>query len=258
MFYSEELLIGGKKSFTPVRFDNDGIFQVPAGNKQIKVECYGGQGYTAEATGGYGGYGGYVSCILRVTPKQNLYIKVGKQNTYSSSNNASAVYTDSSSWINSCLVVAGGGGSGVYATIGYVATAIGGAGGGLVGADGNLSGTPGSILSGTKSTGGNTQTQTGGTAGTASWIGIGASGTNGGKGYGGKSSHENSVVGYGGQGYYGGGGGAYAGGIYELWTGCFGSSGAGGSSYTDSSLCTNVVHQQGVKAGNGYVIISMA
>ena len=48
----------------------------------------------------------------------------------------------------------------------------------------------------------------------------------------------------GGGGYYGGGGGADAG-------------GAGGSSYTHPSLCSSVVHTQGVQTGSGKLVITI-
>ena len=51
-------------------------------------------------------------------------------------------------------------------------------------------------------------------------------------------------AGGGGGGYYGGGGGADAG-------------GAGGSSYTHPTLCSSVVHTQGVQTGSGQLIITI-
>ena len=66
------------------------------------------------------------------------------------------------------------------------------------------------------------------------------------------SKQDNLTAGAGGGGYYGGGAGAW----YEYfgWN-CGG--GGGGSSYTNQTLCSNVVHTQGFRAGNGYVTISM-
>lgn len=260
MFYSEELLIGGKKSFTPVRFDNDGVFQVPAGNKKIKVECYGGQGYSFSNTAATGGLGGYVSCILTVVPKQKLYIKVGKQNnSYDISSNATAIYTDENNWTNSFLIIAGGGGNGSFIS-GYGMIwgpgGAGGAGGGLTGGNGGgQGGGNGSVIS--ISTGGSQSS--GGTGGSTTVLGTNtAEGSTGSLCTGGNRAPSDRS-GNGGQGYYGGGGGAtsvaY---ISSHANGAAAAGGGGGSSYTDSTFCTNVIHQQGVRAGNGYVIISMA
>jgi hypothetical protein len=57
----------------------------------------------------------------------------------------------------------------------------------------------------------------------------------------------------GGAGWYGGGAG-FAGDYRSVGTQCAG--GGGGSSYTDSSLCSNVIHTQGYRNGEGYVTIS--
>lgn len=262
MFYSEELLIGGKKSFTPVRFDNDGVFQVPAGNKKIKVECYGGQGYSFSGTSVTGGLGGYVSCILTVIPKQKLYIKVGLQNSnYSVSNNATSIYTNENNWTTSFLIIAGGGGNGSYMYgppygIIYTASANGGNGGGLTGGDGGgnaviFGSVPAISKGGTQSSGG-----TGGTTDVAGFNS--ATGSTGSLCTGGTRAITPSS-GNGGQGYYGGGGGATS--IAYITSSVYGvaaAGGGGGSSYTNTSLCTNVTHLQGIRAGNGYVIISMA
>ena len=53
----------------------------------------------------------------------------------------------------------------------------------------------------------------------------------------------------GGGGYYGGGGGGN--------NSSSGGSGAGGSSYTHPTLCSSVVHTQGVQTGSGQLIITI-
>lgn len=71
-------------------------------------------------------------------------------------------------------------------------------------------------------------------------------------------SGTNCVGGYGGAGWYGGGGAVS--GHYWAGSSANGSSEAaagGGSSYTNPTLCSEVVHTQGYRAGSGYVTISM-
>ena len=60
-------------------------------------------------------------------------------------------------------------------------------------------------------------------------------------------------TGAGGAGYYGGGSGA------GDWNknGAYVAGGGGGSSFADSSLCSNVAHTQGFRSGTGYITISM-
>lgn len=57
----------------------------------------------------------------------------------------------------------------------------------------------------------------------------------------------------GGDGWYGGGGG-----VIFFVSGHYGTAGAGGgSSYTHPTLCSDVIHTQGYRTGNGYITISM-
>lgn len=210
-------------------FNTSGSFQeytVPQGVTKIEVDCVASKGADGDSTG-KGGYGGRVQCNLQVTPGQTLYFYVGAVNSpnttaqYNASdirtNNAGV--TDSTS-LNSRLVVAGGGGSGV-------ASYWGGAGGGLTGVKGENS-----------DYGGNGGTQSGG----------GSGGNNGTFGLGGNGKqYVGTTSGAGGAGWYGGGSGS---GFRNV------GAGGGGSSYT-SSGCSSVVHTQGYWNNNGYITIKL-
>ena len=175
--------------FDPVTFTSNGTWTVPAGIRQIRVDCVAAQGWSYNTT--YtGGLGGRVQCILNVAPKQTLYIKVGKQHATAGDNtyDASDIRTADAD-LNSRLIVAGaGGGSGVY-WADQAKFYNGGAGGGL----------------------------TGGTGGAVSGGYLASS-----------SAHGSSAAAAG-----------------------------GGSSYTHPTLCSEVVHTQGFRAGSGYITISM-
>jgi hypothetical protein len=140
------------------------------------------------------------------------------------------------------LVAAGGGGAGQGRSDCTNGGGTGGAGGGLTGANGAIFGTctPGSITETNNFGRGGTQSA-GGAVGSVN----GHAGTAGSLGTGGYSLPVNGYFGGGGGGGYYGGGSA---------TG-FGGAG-GGSSYTDATLCTNVVHTQGYAAGDGAITIS--
>lgn len=209
-----------KLGFEPITFTNSTTWVVPAGIKKIKVDCVGAQGRSPNTTGGLGGR---VQCILSVTPKQTLYIIVGKQDRINNYN-ASDIRTSEND-LYSRLVVAGGGGNGTSG----IAKTPGAAGGGLTGA------TAGSAYYYSGGTGGS-QTAGGSRNGT---FGYGGSGGGGGTG---------------GAGWYGGGGGD-SGLVKKVGTCSAG--GGGGSSYTNPDLCTNVEHTQGFKSGDGYITISM-
>lgn len=246
--------------FEPITFTSNGTWTVPAGIRSVKIDCYGGQGYSFSRTSATGGLGGHVSCILTVVPKQKLYIKVGKQNSnYDVSNNATSIYTDENNWTTSFLIIAGGGGNGSFIS-GYGMiwgpAGAGGAGGGLTGGNGGGQvGGNGSVIR--TSTGGSQSS--GGTGGSTTVLGANTvEGSTGSLCTGGNRAPSDRS-GNGGQGYYGGGGGATS--VAYLSShanGAAAAGGGGGSSYTNASLCTNVVHQQGVQSGNGYVVISMA
>lgn len=209
-----------KLGFEAITFTDSTTWIVPAGIKQVRVDCVAAQGRSPSTAGGLGGR---VQCILSVTPKQTLYIVVGKQDRVNNYN-ASDIRTSADD-LYSRLVVAGGGGDGT----GGIAKTAGAAGGGLTGA------TAGSAYYYSGGTGGS-QTAGGSRNGT---FGYGGSGGGGGTG---------------GAGWYGGGGGD-SGLVKKVGTCSAG--GGGGSSYTHETLCTDVVHTQGYQAGNGYVTISM-
>lgn len=236
---------------TPIRFDYIGSLQeyvVPQGCKKLQIECVAAKGNDGNAKGGKGGK---IECILDVKSTKVLYLWVGQthSNFTTPEYNASDIRylndTDilSETALSSRIIVAGAGGD-ANAT-NYASN--GGDGGGLIGGSSNGYGT--AATGGTQTEGG-----TGGTHGAAylsgsgkadnGSFGLGAPGKNHGAGYGG----------CGGAGYFGGGGGstcyvnklAYTNGV----------SGAGGSSYSDSNLCTEVIHTQGFNDSNGYIIIT--
>lgn len=240
---------------TPVRFNYTGNFQtyvVPTGVGHLRFEVVAARGMATTSTNIVApGKGGKVTGILTVSQNQKLYIYVGGTGTTSGSAistpvyNASDIRTSNEGITNTTslqhrLIVAGGGGNGAN-TNGGTANQDGGAGGGLTGGN--------SLNPGTGGYGG-TQTA-GGAAGNGY---DGHPGQPGGFGLGGSATGFNVFFGgAGGAGWYGGGGsGSY---WYASWYANV-AGGAGGSSYTHPSLCTSVVHSQGVNAGNGYVILT--
>jgi hypothetical protein len=127
------------------------------------------------------------------------------------------------------LIVAGGGGGGGWVD----RNGIGGAGGGLVGADGQSN-------NATYPAGkGGTQTS----GGAAGWANSSYPNQPGSFGLGGTAYQDGAGCGGGGGGWYGGGTGGFAG-------------GGGGSGYVDAPGNTNKVLEAGVRAGNGMVLIS--
>ena len=241
--------------FDTVTFTENGTWTVPAGIKQIRVDCVAGQGLTFNETA-VGGLGGRVQCVLSVTSGQLLYIKVGKQyTTYTDNRNDSIVYINNDEL--QALIHAGGGGSAANPTWLRYKVAKGGAGGGLTGGVGTADAPTSNILAqgGSQSAGGD-----------GSYFNYpdvkGIDGRSTGKGkrlYGGNAVPDSGQYrcGCGGAGYYGGGGGldAYHRRGHQLETWAMG--GGGGSSYTHPTLCSEVVHTQGFQSGNGYITISM-
>ena len=242
--------------FDPVTFTENGTWTVPAGIKQIRVDCVAAQGLTFVQGTAEGGLGGRVQCVLSVTSGQLLYIKVGKQyTTYTDNRNDSIVYINNDEL--QALIHAGGGGSAANPTWLRYKVAKGGAGGGLTGGVGTADAPTSNILAqgGSQSAGGD-----------GSYFNYphvkGIDGRSTGKGkrlYGGNAVPDSGQYrcGCGGAGYYGGGGGldAYHRSGHELETWAMG--GGGGSSYTHPTLCSEVVHTQGFQSGNGYITISM-
>lgn len=230
-------------------------YTVPAGVTSIEIDAYGargGHGYE-NGTGKHGGDGGRVQATMSVTPGEVLNIYVGARgigypyNCCSftpgwngggtvSNNLAKAGYgggaTDirvGGTTLNDRILVAGGGG-------GAQNISTGGVGGGLTGGNSEYYAGPSYTIGK-----GGTQTA-GGQAGC--WWGYSPCGYNGTLGTGGNSNHVGgNYSGAGGGGWYGGGSGAFAG-------------GGGGSSYTDATLFTNVIHTQGANNGHGKLVIS--
>lgn len=254
MIFDESLLFIGK-GFDPITFTADGTWTVPAGIRRVRVDCVASQGcsYTTSIVGGYGGR---VQCILNVSGVDTLYISVGPVPTSLSANiyNASDIRIGGVDKSNRVLV-AGGGGSASWVKRQSVTAIGGGPGGSTTGGNGFNA-----IVWGygaTIATGGS-QTA-GGTGSTASvpytTAQVGGTGTFGTGGAGASSS--SGAGGAGGAGWYGGGGGAVNHFADEKTIARVVASGGGGSSYTDPSLCSEVVHTQGYRAGSGYVTISM-
>ena len=240
-------------SFTPETrtFNYTGAVQtytVPQGCNHIIVDCVGAAGYVPTYSGTVFttpncGKGGRVQCKLAVTPDQILNIYVGGNNGYNGGGSSTQGYGNGGgasdiriggTSLTDRKVVAGAGGAGY----GGQWAVKGGDGGGLTGGNGQ----------GEYGTGASGGTQSAG----------GAGGINdpynayygGGAGSLGQGGSGESLPG--GGGYYGGGCGSS--GAYDVPIG----SGAGGSSYTDSTLCTDVVHTQGYSeaTGNGWITIT--
>lgn len=242
IYYSYELLAGSYSTdpitFRPASNNVPVLFKVPGACKYLKVDCVGATG-----GGNSGGAGGRVQCILDVRENKRLYIFAGKSHGTSYDSrvyDASHISTSYSynegntSALNQRLVVAGAGGNRYQ---GYGA----GAGGGLTG--GTAAGDiihPG--YGGTQTAGGApSHNIRGSIRGTPNFGNAG-------------------VFGYGGSGPYPGGAGWYGGGsggtCYVSKAGTQWAGAGGGSSYTKSGLCKEVVHTQGYnKNGNGWVTI---
>ena len=235
---------------TPIIFEYTGSVQtwtVPSGITRIQVDVYGAQG----GGEGGGGLGGYVSASIPVTPSQVLYVYVGQQvsgpaagSAYNGGGNsgkyarniagpgggASDIRISSNDMTARFVVAGGGGGVGTCGT--------GGAGGGISGGNGFCTSGDGGLRYGY------------GGLSTAGGQGGGGSADRGGPGILGGGGDGTWDGGGGGGGYFGGGGGGNI-----DYNGYYGGGGGGGSSYLSSTgeLITN---QQGVRTGNGVVIIT--
>lgn len=261
--HSEELLMSGAAKFDPITFIETGTWKVPRGVKQIRIDCVAAQGFTFDTA--TGGLGGRVQCILSVTPKQILYINVGKQHqTFNDGTYDASDIRTAADDLTTRLVVAGAGGGGAATRFLASRTFVGGAGGGLIGeTGGNIAGsTNNNAAVGIAGLGG-TQ-EAGGSKAYFSMYLKSLYAHDGEFGLGGACNSEGGNIagrgasGYGGAGYYGGGGGVD--GYYYKRSSEYGASCAaagGGSSYTHPSKCSEVVHSQGYQAGNGYITISM-
>lgn len=195
---------------------------VPSGVFEVTADCYGAQGQTNNASGGLGGR---ARGKINVYPGQALYLFVGSTNGwngggigYTSGGGASDVRIGNID-LGSRVIVAGGGGGAV--------NSAGGAGGGFTAGNGVNHGSAGGGGGATQLSGG-----AGGTPnGLVGSLGRGADGPRGG----------------GGGGYYGGGGGGSA---SNSWPG-----GGGGSSYFAPEV-TILTNSQGVRTGDGQIILS--
>ena len=231
---------------TPIIFEYTGSpqsFIVPAGVNLITVRAYGAEG--EDGGNGEGGLGGYVSAEISVYDNDTLNIYVGGTGNIGGYNGGGAPNDDdgggggatdiriNGSQLSDRIIVAGGGGGGGDNCSGGW-NEPGGAGGGLIGGNGIACSSGGAGLGGTQTSGGNG----GGPVGTYN-----ESAENGMFGVGGapRIGDIGCCGAGGGGGYYGGGGGAY-------------SAGGGGSSYTTPDAF-NVIHEQGVNSGNGFLII---
>ena len=227
-------------------------FSVPLGVSSVVITAQGAEAGPGGTNNGGAGLGGSVTATLAVTGGSTLNVFVGGQGvagTFIGSGaggfngggaggggslaggggGASDVRRGGVALTDRIIVAGGGGGAG-----GAAIAIVGGGGGGLSGQTGSISGSATGGGGGTQATGG-----AGGTGfanGSAGVLGIGGAGAPGGIGAGGG----------GGGGYFGGGGGG---------AGAAGGGGGGGSSFTDPAA-TAVAHQQGVRAGNGQIVIS--
>ena len=192
-------------------------FSVPATATSITVDCVASKGADYES-GANGANGGRVQCKATVTGGSTLYVVVGgiPGQTQNATYNASDIRTDNTGITDNTSLSSRIIVAGGGGNGGSYAEYTPGAGGGLVGGYG-----------GTQSSGG-------------------SGGNNGTFGLGGNAF--NVTAGAGGAGWYGGGGGKYI--------GTKGGSGGGGSSYTDSTVCSRVTHTQGYNDGAGYVKIT--
>ena len=237
-------------------------FTVPDGVTSIDVVAYGAQG--GAGAKGAPGKGGQITTDLAVTPGQTLHILVGGQGgAYANSaagwngggtgaNGACGPYGGGGgggasdirvggTGLNDRVVVAGGGGGGgADGTNG--GALFGGAGGGTIGGDGE----EGAPFGGGCDPSGHGGTQsTGGARG--QWACASCNSTDGSLGQGGNGNTSTGCGsicggGGGGGGYYGGGGGGLG-------------AGGGGSSHAGGGT-SNTTHSQGIRDGDGAVMLS--
>lgn len=251
-------------------------FVVPAGVSQLTVEANGaaggaGAGSTPSNPGASGGLGGKVTATIAATPGETLTIVVGAAGRNAvlagvsgAGGNGAGVGGNGGGGTGAdgggggggsavsrggTLLVLGGGGGGGGGSFGLN---FGGAGGGGGGAGAAASGqaAAGSAGAGTGAT--SAAAGTGGAgAGHPGGGGSGGAGRDGGVGGPAANASAGSGGGAGGGAFGGGGGG---GGSQFSATAQSGGGGGGGSSATIVSA-TNVAHQQGVRSGNGLVVI---
>ncbi len=225
---------------------------IPSCVTTVYFEVWGAAGghYQSE---NYAGKGGYARAQAPDLAEQVLWVYVGGEggiggqtavggwngggghtggNSYTVGGGGASDVRLSGQSLTDRIIVAGGGGGSAWT---YASSGVGGQGGGLVGGNGGHSDNSPSGY---------------GTGGTQSSGGVGGnfsgSAPNGTFGVGGAAKNTNSGhggAGAGGGGYYGGGGGAHGGG------------GGGGSSWFSPSM-QNSLMEQGVRSGNGKVVIT--
>lgn len=219
------------------------IWVVPAGVNSIRVSAYGAQGGANWVNND--NFGGRVEADLAVTPSTTIYVYVGEQATTltggwngggfgegagKGGGGASDIRIGGNALNNRMIVAGGAGGAGYWNAL----HVNGGIGGGLIGGYGGR-------VNYATNPGGEPGTQVG--SGNGTCVSFNNPACTGGFGYGGGSTSCGCEG-------YGGGGGWYGGAGSGNCRG-----GGGGSSYTDPSA-TNVIHTQGVRVGNGEVVIS--
>lgn len=239
----------GSQTFTAV---GPTTFTVPAGVTSIVCDVHGakgGDGGTSSCSSGGGHGGGRVQATISVTPGEILGVVVGGQGGSGFNGSSGAGGSNGGGAGGTALYAGGGGGrSEILRGVTQLVVAGGGGGAGAAclsppgGVGGGLIGGTGVAWAGTGG-GGGTQG-----AGGAAGIGTGGSGSAGAKDIGGNGGNSGGIGGGGGGGggYYGGGGGGF---------GPSGGAGGGGSSFTEAGA-TSVTHTQGVRFGDGEVVIS--
>ena len=239
-------------------------FTVPAGVSQITIDAFGAQGgggccNSGLASRSAGGSGGRIVATVAVTGGELLTILVGGAGQDGASGIAGGYNGGGSGGVSFFLLAPNGGGGGGASAVTRAATAMviaggGGGGGTFNGVAGGAGGAGGGTTAATGETARfSSRSPSGGAGGTQTAGGAGGGGAEfvgGGSGtllQGGNGASDYSGGGGGGGGYFGGGGGgagsAPAGG------------GGGGSSYAMPGA-TNVSHSQGVRAGNGQIVIT--
>ena len=241
-------------------------FTVPAGVTSISVDVYGASSsvssgnYAGYCGGGYQAKGGRVQTSLSVTPGQTLYIYVGGMSVYcySSGNGCLPNNNQAGGWNGggngSGTGEAGGGATDIRVggTSMVDRVIVAGGAGGASSSCGQGGGHGGGLTAGNG-------TYDNGWYGRDNGYGFGGSQSSGGNG--GYNVHSNvsagdGSLGQGGNGVQSGGGGG--GGYYGGGAGAYNNStGGGGSSYTHPTLCSSVVHTQGVQTGSGQLIITI-
>ena len=268
---------------------------VPSCATSITISVYGAQGqgglgpatrsFPTATPGGVGGLGGVATGVLAVTPGDTVYVYVGGRSGWNGGGDTGLGYGLEGGFgggasdaryggftlADRVIVGGGGGGGGGGGSKSLCSPGTPGPGGD--GGAGGLTSTAGST--GTETCTGSCPTQgiggngatvssggTGGAAGTGP-VANGTAGGNGVLGIGGSGGGTNynsppywsdatGIGGGGGGGYYGGGGGGGAG--FAGGCGAPGGGGGGGSSYIGG--VTSGTTNDGVNAGNGYVIIN--